>query len=97
VADEHFQHLLGQRPFEVEDVAAVAGRAQVRNARSMSESRSDVVAASKRKAIAAGVTTAAAVTLGVVGWPVTAVVAAVPAAVLGYRWWQHRVANGIRF
>jgi uncharacterized protein HemX len=50
----------------------------------MSENRSEVVAASKRKAIAAGLTTAA-------------VIAAVPAAVLGYRWWQHRAANGIRF
>jgi len=63
----------------------------------MSENRSDVLAASRRKAIAAGVTTAAAVTLGVVGWPVTAVVAAVPAAVLGFRWWKHRAENGIRF
>ena len=69
----------------------------MRNAEGMSENRSEVVAASKRKAIAAGVTTAAAVTLGVAGWPITAVIAAVPAAVLGYRWWQHRAANGIRF
>lgn len=63
----------------------------------MSEQRSEVLAESKRKAIAAGVTTAAAVTLGVAGWPVTAVVAAVPAALLGYRWWKHRAVNGIRF
>jgi hypothetical protein len=63
----------------------------------MSGDRSAVLAESKRKAVAAGVTTAAAVTLGVVGWPVTAVVTAVPAALLGYRWWKHRAANGIRF
>jgi hypothetical protein len=63
----------------------------------MSDTRSEVLAESKRKAIVAGVTTAAAVTLGMVGWPVTAVVTAVPAAVLGYRWWKHRAENGIRF
>jgi len=49
----------------------------------MCETRSEVLAWSKRKAIAAGVTTAAAVTLGVVGWPVTAALTAVPAVLLG--------------
>jgi hypothetical protein len=63
----------------------------------MSETRSAVLAESKRKGIVAGVTTAAAVTLGVIGWPVTAVFTAVPAAVLSYRWWRHRADNGIRF
>ena len=63
----------------------------------MSDTRSQVLAESKKKAIAAGVTTAAAVTLGVVGWPVTAVAVTVPAVVLGYRWWKHRSENGIRF
>jgi hypothetical protein len=63
----------------------------------MSETRSQVLADSKRKAIKAGVTTAAAVTLAVVHWPVTAVVTAVPAVVFGYRWWKHRSENGIRF
>jgi len=63
----------------------------------MSETRTEVLAESKRKAIHAGVATAAAVTLGVVGWPVTAVVTAVPAVVLGIRWWKHRTENGIRF
>jgi hypothetical protein len=63
----------------------------------MSETRSAVLAESKRKGIVAGVTTVAALTLGVVGWPVTAVVTAVPAAVLSYRWWRHRADNGIRF
>jgi hypothetical protein len=63
----------------------------------MSETRSEVLAESKRKGIVAGVTTAAALTLGFVGWPVTAVVTAVPAAVLSYRWWKHRSSNGIRF
>jgi hypothetical protein len=63
----------------------------------MGESRSEVVAESKRKATVAGVTAAAAVGLGVIGWPVTAVIAGVPAAVLTYRWWKHRTANGIRF
>jgi hypothetical protein len=63
----------------------------------MSGNRSEVLADSKRKAIAAGVTTAAAVTLGAVGAPFLAVAAAVPAALLGYRWWKHRAENGIRF
>jgi hypothetical protein len=63
----------------------------------MSDTRSQILAESKRKAYFAGVTTAAAVTLGVVGWPVTAVVTAVPAAVFGYRWWKHRAENGIKF
>jgi len=63
----------------------------------MTDTRSQILAESKKKAVYAGVTTAAAVTLGVVGWPVTAAVTAVPAVVLGYRWWKHRAENGIRF
>jgi hypothetical protein len=63
----------------------------------MGETRSEILAESKRKAIAAGAATTAAVILGVAGWPFTAAATAVPAAVLGYRWWKHRAANGIRF
>jgi hypothetical protein len=63
----------------------------------MSGTRSEVVAESNKKAVRAGVATAAAVTLGVIHLPVIAVVAAVPAAVLSYRWWKHRTENGIRF
>ena len=63
----------------------------------MSQSRSEVLAESRRKGIAAGVTAAAAVALGVVITPAVGVVVAVPAAVLGYRWWKHRAASGIRF
>jgi threonine/homoserine/homoserine lactone efflux protein len=63
----------------------------------MGDSRSEVLAESKRKGVVAGVTTAAAIGLGVVGWPVTAVIAGVPAVVLSYRWWKHRTENGIRF
>lgn len=63
----------------------------------MSKTRTEVVAESQRKGVAAGVATAAAVVGGVlVGWPV-AVVAAVPTAVLGWRWWKHRSENGIKF
>lgn len=63
----------------------------------MSKSRSEVLAESKRKGIVAGAATAATVALGVaVGWPVAAV-AAVPTAILGWRWWQHRAKNGIKF
>ncbi len=63
----------------------------------MSKTRTEVRADSKRKAVAAGVTTAAAVGLGVIGWPVTATIAAVPAAVLTWKWWKHRAENGIKF
>ncbi|RYE74644.1 MAG: hypothetical protein EOO74_11210 [Myxococcales bacterium] len=64
----------------------------------MSETRSSVLAESKKKGIVAGVTTATAVTLGVVlASPVLGAVAAVPAAYYGWKWWSHRAKNGIRF
>ncbi len=63
----------------------------------MSQSRSEVVAESNKKAVRAGVATAAVVTLGVLHAPFIATLAAVPAAVLGYRWWKHRAENGLRF
>jgi uncharacterized protein YaaW (UPF0174 family) len=63
----------------------------------MSKSRSEVVEESKKKGIVAGAATAATITLGIVVGPVTAAVAAVPAAILGYRWWKHRAENGIKF
>lgn len=63
----------------------------------MSKTRTEVVAESQRKGVAAGVATAATVVGGVlVGWP-AAMVAAVPTAVLGWRWWKHRSENGIKF
>jgi hypothetical protein len=63
----------------------------------MSKGRSEVMAESKKKGLAAGAAAAATVALGVtVGLPLAAV-AAVPTAVLGWRWWKHRVRNGIRF
>jgi hypothetical protein len=63
----------------------------------MSKSRSEVMDESRRKGVAAGIATAGTVALAAVGWPVTAAIVAVPAAVLGYRWWQHRAENGIKF
>jgi hypothetical protein len=63
----------------------------------MSKTRTEVLEESKRKGIYAGMATAAAVGLGVAGVPVLAGVAAVPAAVLVYRWWKHRAENGIKF
>ena len=76
---------------------ALRSRARVGNLGGMSKSRNEVLDESKRKGFAAGVATAATVTAGVVvGWPLAAV-AAVPTAVLGYRWWKHRAENGIRF
>jgi hypothetical protein len=63
----------------------------------MSKSRTEVVEESRRKGVAAGAAAAATVVLGAtVGLPV-AVVAAVPSAWLGWRWWKHRAENGIRF
>ncbi len=63
----------------------------------MSKPRSEVLADSRRKAVVAGATTAAAVGVGLLGFPVTAAVAAVPAAVLTWKWWKHRAENGIKF
>lgn len=63
----------------------------------MGETRSRVLRDSKRKAVYAGAATATAALFGVLGWPVVAVGAAVPAAVLTYRWWKHRTENGIKF
>lgn len=63
----------------------------------MSESRSKVLEESKKKGVQAGAAAAATVALAVAGAPVFAAVAAVPAAVLGWRWWKHRAENGIRF
>jgi hypothetical protein len=64
----------------------------------MANTRSEVLAESRRKGVTVGVATAATVTLGVLGAPVVLVaVAAVPTAVLGWRWWKHRSENGIKF
>jgi hypothetical protein len=76
------------------ETCAPSGRPYVET---MSKARSEVMADSRRKATVAGVTTAAALGMGVLGFPVTAVVAAVPAAVLTWRWWKHRAENGIKF
>jgi hypothetical protein len=63
----------------------------------MSKSRQEVLSESRRKGTAAGVAAAVTVGLGMaVSFPV-AVVAAVPTAILGWRWWKHRAENGIKF
>jgi hypothetical protein len=63
----------------------------------MTQSRSEVLKDSQRKAVAASAATAATVVLGAtVGVP-AAIVCAVPAAWLGFRWWKHRSENGIKF
>jgi hypothetical protein len=63
----------------------------------MAKSRSEVLAESRRKGVVAGAAAAATVALGAtVGLPVAAV-AAVPTAILGWRWWKHRAENGIKF
>jgi len=63
----------------------------------MSKSRSEIMEESRRKGLVAGVATAATVAIGVAGAPFLAAVAAVPTAVLGWRWWKHRAENGIKF
>jgi hypothetical protein len=63
----------------------------------MTKSRREVIEDSRRKGFTAGAAAVATVALGAtVGLPV-AVVAAVPTALLGWRWWKHRAENGIRF
>jgi hypothetical protein len=63
----------------------------------MSKTRREVLDESRRKGITAGVAAAGTVALGAtVGLPI-AVVAAVPTAILGWRWWKHRAENGIKF
>ncbi len=63
----------------------------------MSKTRDEVLKDSKRKGAAAGAAAVATVVVGVVVSGPAAVIAAVPAAVLGWRWWKHRAQNGIRF
>jgi hypothetical protein len=63
----------------------------------MSKSRQDVVSDSRRKGFVAGAAAVATVAIGAtIGLPVAAV-AAVPTALLGWRWWRHRAENGIKF
>ena len=61
----------------------------------MSKTRSEVLAESQRKA------RGGAVVAGTVALAPRrarrAAVAAVPTALLAYRWWKHRAENGIRF
>jgi hypothetical protein len=45
----------------------------------------------------AGASAVVTVALGVAGLTPLAVVAVVPTAVLGWRWWKHRAENGIKF
>jgi hypothetical protein len=67
------------------------------NVATMSKTRREVLEESRRKGVVAGAATAATVALGAtVGLPL-AVVAAVPTAWLGWRWWKHRAENGIKF
>jgi hypothetical protein len=63
----------------------------------MSRTRSEVLAESRRKGLAAGAATVATVALAATAAPVLAAVAAVPTVVLGWRWWKHRAENGIKF
>ena len=62
----------------------------------MSKTRTEVLEENRKKGIVATAATAGAVAAGVFIGPVIGAVAAVPAAVLAYRWWKHRAENGIR-
>jgi hypothetical protein len=60
----------------------------------MSKSRQEVLSDSRRKGFVAGAAAVATVAVGAtIGLPV----AAVPTALLGWRWWKHRAENGIKF
>ena len=63
----------------------------------MTKSRSEVLAASRRKGAVAGVAAVATVALVATAPLAIAAVAAMPAALLGWRWWKHRAENGIKF
>jgi hypothetical protein len=63
----------------------------------MSKSRTEVLEESRRKGLKAGAAAAATVVVGAAISPALAVVAAVPTAYLGWRWWTHRAKNGIKF
>ena len=63
----------------------------------MSKTRKEVVQESKVKGLAAGAAAVATVAVGVTLGAPLAAVAAVPTAILGWRWWKHRAENGIRF
>jgi len=63
----------------------------------MSKTRSEVLEESRRKGAVAGAAAVATVVLGATIGPFVAVVAAVPTAWLGVRWWKHRAKNGIKF
>ncbi|HXX65856.1 MAG TPA: hypothetical protein VEK07_01665 [Polyangiaceae bacterium] len=63
----------------------------------MAKSRSEVLSESRRKGFVAGTAAAATVVLGAAVSLPLGVVAAVPTAVLGWRWWKHRAENGIKF
>lgn len=72
-------------------------RPESRTLSAMSKSRRDVVSDSRRKGLVAGAAAVATVAIGAtIGLPIAAV-AAVPTAVLGWRWWKHRAENGIKF
>jgi hypothetical protein len=63
----------------------------------MTKSRREVLEDSRRKGFTAGAAAVATVALGAaVSLPVAAI-AAVPTALLGWRWWKHRAENGIKF
>jgi hypothetical protein len=63
----------------------------------MSQGRNQVLQESQKKGLAAGAAAAGTIAVAVVLSPYLAAVAAVPTAVLGYRWWKHRAQNGIKF
>jgi hypothetical protein len=63
----------------------------------MTKSRREVLEESRRKGYTASAAVVATVVLGAVVSPPVAVIAAVPTALLGWRWWKHRAENGIKF
>lgn len=69
----------------------------LRNVAAMSKTRTEVLKESQKKGVVAGAAAAATVVVGAAVSLTAGAVVAVPAAVLGWRWWKHRAENGIRF
>lgn len=63
----------------------------------MTKSRREILQESQRKGITAGAAAVATVAIGAAVSLPLAAIAAVPTAVLGWRWWRHRAENGIKF
>ncbi|APR99836.1 hypothetical protein [Pajaroellobacter abortibovis] len=63
----------------------------------MEKSRSGVLKESRNRGIAAGAAATATLVAGLTLGAYVAIVPAIPTVILGWKWWKHRLENGIRF